>query len=60
MIDDIHGSGIISVMVISVRFTLRISLNLSLMNGDFCLFLGGGSGDRDLVPQFCRGLPFPL
>lgn len=28
--------------------------------GDFCLSLGGGSGDRDLVPQFCMGLPFPL
>lgn len=31
-----------------------------LSEDDFCLFLGWGSGDRDLVPQFCRGLPFPL
>lgn len=28
--------------------------------GGFCLFLGWGSEGRDLVPQFCMGLPFPL
>ena len=28
--------------------------------GGFCLFLGWGSEGRDLVPQFCIGLPFPL
>ena len=31
-----------------------------LSEDDFCLFLGGGSEGRDLVPQFCMGLPFPL
>lgn len=31
-----------------------------LSEDDFCLSLGGGSEGRDLVPQFCMGLPFPL
>lgn len=28
--------------------------------GGCCLSLGWGSEGRDLVPQFCMGLPFPL
>ena len=44
---------------VSVVYLLFVILCVR-SGGGFCLSLGWGTLDMDLVPQFCRGLPFPL
>ena len=52
MIDDIHGSDIISIMVrVSVVYLLFVILCVR-SGGGFCLSLGWGTLDMALVPQF--------